>query len=499
MHPLLSGSERESMHRSSVAIAIAASSWLPLWFACHGHTSVIAHTDAASDAGAEDGPSSPPEASDSSVDENQSPDTGTDAVSEQVEATTVYNRDAAPAGSFCSLPGSVVWTAQGPMVVPGGSTSAPDLMWLKVPTGFCTHYFATVKTARQLKFAPGGDLFAASPTRGTTGGAGDGIAGIVILPDDDHDGNADANIPFLPGQLQAVQGLMFANGYFYYQNDTKVMRVAYQAGDRPPSSAGELVTDMMSSAPQAFEHWPRVFDQTSDGGIYITNGGSQSDQCNAAWPVRGGVFKLNADSTTSLVSMGFRNPIAMRCESNHDVCLVAELALDYSWNMAGREKVVPVRQGDNWGYPCCATHNVPYTGVNYSGTTTVPDCAGVAQDTDSFVIGHTPFGLDFEGGKWPTPWNGRVFVTLHGDAGAWTGARIVAIALDSSGMPMPATELDGGGADPNNMLEFATGWDDGTRTHGRPAPVAFAPDGRMFIGDDQRGAVIWIAPVGLMH
>jgi hypothetical protein len=26
----------------------------------------------------------------------------------------------------------------------------------------------------------------------------------------------------------------------------------------------------------------------------------------------------------------------------------------------------------------------------------------------------------------------------------------------------------------------------------------FAPDGRMFIGDDQLGVVIWIAPLGLM-
>ena len=27
----------------------------------------------------------------------------------------------------------------------------------------------------------------------------------------------------------------------------------------------------------------------------------------------------------------------------------------------------------------------------------------------------------------------------------------------------------------------------------------FAPDGRLFLGDDQQGAVIWIAPVGLMQ
>ncbi|HZU85520.1 MAG TPA: hypothetical protein VE987_21470, partial [Polyangiaceae bacterium] len=83
--------------------------------------------------------------------------------------------------------------------------------------------------------------------------------------------------------------------------------------------------------------------------------------------------------------------------------------------------------------------------------------------------------------------------------GTWVGARVVGIALDpATGLPLPASELAGGAGDPNNMLDFATGWDDGTRTHGRPAPIVFAPDGRMFLGDDQRGLVVWIAPVGLM-
>jgi hypothetical protein len=48
------------------------------------------------------------------------------------------------------------------------------------------------------------------------------------------------------------------------------------------------------------------------------------------------------------------------------------------------------------------------------------------------------------------------------------------------------------------MMDFATGWDDGRQDHGRPAPITFAPDGRMFLGNDNNGAVIWIAPIDLM-
>jgi hypothetical protein len=97
---------------------------------------------------------------------------------------------------FCDLPGSVQYTTAGKMRVDGGS-GAEKVAFLEVPTGFCVHYFGSVANTRQLRFAPGGELFVASPTTGTTGGGLGGLAAIVILPDDDHDGTADAPITFL--------------------------------------------------------------------------------------------------------------------------------------------------------------------------------------------------------------------------------------------------------------------------------------------------------------
>ena len=43
--------------------------------------------------------------------------------------------------------------------------------------------------------------------------------------------------------------------------------------------------------------------------------------------------------------------------------------------------------------------------------------------------------------------------------------------------------------------DFATGWDDGTLSHGRPAAVAFSPDGRLFLSNDQKGDIYWFAPL----
>jgi glucose/arabinose dehydrogenase len=400
-----------------------------------------------------------------------------------------------PSGAFCSLPGSVVFTAQGPQVVPGAKVQTPSLDWLTLPVGFCAHYFARVPDARQLRFAPDGHLFVASPTTSTTGGAGNGVAGIVVVPDDDGDGVADKNVTYL-GSLPSVQGLMFNGGYFYFQDDVNIRRVAFKNGDLAPSATVQTFATV--TATQAPEHWPKVFDVAQDGSFYLTNGGSQSDTCMSTRPILGSIWKVASDGSMTLVAKGFRNPIALRCEKNHDVCLASELALDYSATQGGREKILPVHQGDDWGYPCCATRGVPYQGRTYSDTGATPDCSGVASESDSFLIGHTPFGIDFETGKWPAPWGNRAFVTLHGIFGTWVGARVVGIALDpGTGLPLPASDLDGGDSS-NNMIDFATGWDDGLEDHGRPAPVTFAPDGRLFLGDDQLGAVIWIAPVNLM-
>ncbi len=107
--------------------------------------------------------------------------------------------------------------------------------------------------------------------------------------------------------------------------------------------------------------------------------------------------------------------------------------------------------------------------------------------------------MDFERGGWPAPYKGSVFVALHGDAGFWGGARVVAVATDpTTGSPKPGTTADSG-VSTGSMTDFATGWDDAmhTKLHGRPAAIEFAADGRMFVGNDNNGDIFWVAPLDL--
>lgn len=399
---------------------------------------------------------------------------------------------------FCDLPGSIRFDGKTKTTVPGAS-GLPDLSWVTPPKGFCVHYFGTVGNARSLRFAPGGELFVTSPTRGTTGGGSNGKNAILVLPDDDRDGLADTQKPFL-SNLPATQGMAFdtRRGLFFYQDDQKLLAVPYKTGDRTPSATPAELTTI--SIYYSAIHWPRGIDIADDGTVYVTNGSDQGESCDQGHPFRGGVLALEeTDGGVTPggrpICKGFRNPIYLRCGRGHDKCFVTELTRDYSWKEGGREKLVPIREGDDWGYPCCATKDVPFPDVFPK-----PDCSGVAAEDVAFYVADTPMGFDFEPGRWPDPWKNRVVIAQHGQFGTWIGAKVVAVEMDTAtGLPRNGGTLlpDGGQGNTGALIDFATGWDDGKLDHGRPADVTFAQDGRMFLADDNQGLVMWFAPVDL--
>jgi glucose/arabinose dehydrogenase len=442
-----------------------------------------------------------------------------DATTDGAVKDSTVPRDTAPppdgstAPTYCELPGSIVYAngigtiVPGTEVLPNDGGAPPDLTWVHVPDGYCVHYYATVPETRNLRFAPNGDLFAASPSQGCAGGANGGIGAVAVVPDDNHDGVGDAVLSYLPN-IPQVQGLLFhSNGYFYYQNATTIQRVPYHFGDRVASGASEQVADIQVYV--SGDHWPHVLDEDDLGNIYVTNGGDQGTFCDPTkselqQPFQGGILRIDdapdgGNPNGQQIAKGLRNPIALRCAKGTGTCFGLELAKDFDPQAGSREKLFPIRQGDDWGFPCCASANLPYTDVGPPA----PDCAGVSDETTSFIIDHTPFGLDFEQGLWSGMWKKRAFVVLHGYFGSWIGARVVGIATDpSTGWPVLSSEADAGTA----LSDFATGWDDRMLDHGRPAAIAFAPDGRMFVGQDigsggppfdprLNGLIFWIAPI----
>jgi len=415
-----------------------------------------------------------------------------------------------PDGGWCALPNTMLHQGSLLHQEPSGDS---HLTWLNIPDGYCAHQFASVGNARAMRFAPTGELFVSSPTTGTTGGGLGGQAGIVLFADDDANGVADQLVPWRVGSLKSTQGMLFANdGHFYFQDHTKVMREPYVPGQRQPSHDPDQVADV-----QAFVdplHWPKTLDQAEDGTIFVSNGGSQSEICDLSLPFHGGVLALDSSASNGVtqVAKGMRNPMYVRCHHDgHDLCFANELAKDYSADKGGREKLLPIHQGDDWGYPCCASNKLPYSDVCLTcsaqtesvGNSTPacmtagmcsPNCDAVKPDDNAFLIGNTPFGFDFIDAQFPPPWNNQVIVALHGEFASWAAAKVVAIAMDpSTGLPMPSSTVTG--APLGAQQDFLTGWDDGKLDHGRPSDVVVSNDGRLFVSNDVTGEIFWVAPI----
>jgi glucose/arabinose dehydrogenase len=83
----------------------------------------------------------------------------------------------------------------------------------------------------------------------------------------------------------------------------------------------------------------------------------------------------------------------------------------------------------------------------------------------------------YEGSQFPEAYRGDLFVALHG---SWNRS-------ERRGYELIRVRVDGGR--PVSYEEFATGWLSGGRVSGRPVYPAVAPDGSLYLSDDEGGRV----------
>lgn len=359
---------------------------------------------------------------------------------------------------------------------------APDVLRAGYPYGFCVRRFATARAARVMAFAPNGDLFVSSPATRTPGGAPVGAGQVLVLPDDDRDGVADGPEVFLGG-VPDVHGLLFDGAWLYYTTNDGVYRVGYARGQRRAQGPAERVADLTGLA--GAQRWTHGLARAADGTIFVSVGQYGAYTCSAQREVRdGAVYRLVPGALRPrAVSTGHRNPLYLRCNPAGTTCYAAELsddAWDPSTGTMGREKLVVIRDGEDYGYPCCAGNGAPAPPGARAGF----DCGRAARELRAWPLHDTPFGMDFERGRWPEPYRGGFFVALHGEFQTWRNTKVVWSPVD------PAT-----GHPTGEWRDFLTGWGISSQgIQGRVTDVVFRDDGRLFIADDQGGAIYWMAP-----
>jgi len=432
-------------------------------------------------AGCEDDPVTADASTDrgAAVDQGAPTDAGTPAdAGTPVDAgspTDVLTVDAGSVDAGCT---PVV--ALGPLTgTPWCDLPLPAVAGLTVPEGFCIRRYGTVPTARVLMFAPNGDLFVSSPGLPQAGGAGPGLGAIVVAPDDNHDGLSDGNVTFLSG-VDDVHGLLFRREEVLYTTHGAVMRAPYCNGHRAVTAplAGHTRVAQLDGAVRS----THTLAESADGRLLVSMGQWGSWTCPAPDRRSGSVLRIGAGApiTGDVVVEGFRNPMYIRCKE-WGACYAAELTDDGWDSFGGTEKLIEIRQGDRYGYPCCVDRGMPTPGTGATAAT----CAEVAASVQTYPLHDTPFGFDWAPASWPAPYGGGYFVGLHGEVGSWTNAGVQWAPVDAmTHRPTRATEF------------FVRGF--GTRVSGgigqRVTDLVSARDGRMFIADDHSGDIYWVAP-----
>jgi len=396
----------------------------------------------------------------------------------------------------------------------GGGTSATctsgapvDGAWLSDPKMCLTVFASGLGAARQMAFAPNGDLFVA-----IGGGAGQ----IVALYDGDKDGASGASERSTFASAPDLNhGLTFSNDgrYLYASSPTTIYRWAYAPGDRAATGAAEVVVKGMPGG--GHDTRTLVFDST--GRLYVNVGSSENVETDEGLTVRAQVrrFALPASvpaggidyAQGEVAASGLRNEVGLFVDADDHLWgvengrddLVDEAGVNVHNDNPGEEiNLLDAPGARFYGYPLCWSEGKLASGAGPAAQwadTTVPaamqktdawcrDTANVQPPKFVMTAHWAPLGvLQYTGGS--LPFRGDLLVAAHG---SWdkspASGRVVARAAMKDGVITAVTPIVGQRGGDGNVTEGT--WD------ARPVDVRQGAGGEVYFSDDLGGRVFRI-------
>jgi len=372
-----------------------------------------------------------------------------------------------------------------PRVVPRPADARP-----RAPEGWRVDLFAEgLEAPRQIRVAPGGDIFIAETARGR----------IRVLRAKDGAPRAEQRWTYTDG-LDGPFGMAFyppgpAPQWLYVAEINRVVRFPYREGDTTARARAEVVVTELASTTGG--HTTRDLAFSLDGRRMFVSVGSQSNAGEVmgkksadevrAWAAAHppgatwGIEERRADvlvfepggGTGRIFATGLRNCVGLAvhpttgdvwCSTNERDGLGDDLVPDY---------LTRVREGAYYGWPWYWLGNHEEPGLKGQR----PDLAGKATVPDVLLQAHSAsLGMTFRGADG--------FAAEHG---SWnrerrTGYKLIRIPT-RDGVPTGEYEdfLVGFVLDPRSV------W-------GRPVGVAVAHDGALLVTEDAGGTVWRVAP-----
>lgn len=353
---------------------------------------------------------------------------------------------------------------------------------ITVPPAFTITQIAAVPAARELAFAPNGDLY-----------VGTGGESVYIVRRAGGENPEPARVYVRIGDAPDA-GVAYGNNALYVGTEHGIWRVqdghpvriaSVRTGNPPPGSDGDVHTST---------------SVTLDGSTVYASVGSSCNACVETDPTRASVGKVS-DGRYVTLAVRIRNAIALAVDPSSHALWAADAGQDEL--PAGHpyeffDNVSAHRTPVDYGWPFCYENHRRKAGASMN-------CAPVAVPLVVFPPYETPIGAVFYPSSahgryaFPAQYRGGAFVTLHG---SWHGPaqglpgyeppRVVFIPMHAN---KPARSVDWNNA-AAQWSDFASGYQYGGTSSriGRPSGIAVGPQGDLFIADDQTGAIYRIRP-----
>jgi len=407
---------------------------------------------------------------------------------------------------------------------PGGKTE------LKLPTGFCATVFADkIGHARHLVVAPNGVVYINTWSGRYYGNDKPHEGGfLVALQDTTGSGHADVNKRF-GGTVAAGSaggtGIALYKGALYVEMNDEILRYALPEGSIVPTGKPDVI---VSGLPLSGDHPMHPFAIDPQGAMYV-DVASATNSCQkenrqplvpgdkpcTELETRAGIWRYDANKTGQKFSpaeryaTGIRNADGITIDSSGTGLYATQHGRDQlgtNWSSLytpeqgaelPAEELLKIQQGGDYGWPECyfdGKQNKLVLAPEYGGNggRKVGECADKLAPVAAFPAHWAPNDVTiYEGSQFPRVYRGGAFLAFHG---SWNRA-----PFPQGGYNLVFQPLADGKASGKYVI-FADGFagsnkEPGKATH-RPSGLAVAPDGALFVTDDQNGRVWRVTYVG---
>jgi len=379
---------------------------------------------------------------------------------------------------------------------------------LAVPAGFCVRPFAEkVGPVRQLVVHPTGVVIAATKLP----------PGLVSLADTSGDGIADVVTRFGPGE--GGTGVTWSGGWVYFAADVGIYRIPWPAAARAPTGEGEWIAQGLPAAGSSgWAHTMKGIAVGADGAVYVSIG-SATDNCQPSpeimpqeglWPcpelsTRAGIWRFTPPPKAggawvgSRHATGLRNAMALAHDPATGTLWAASHGRDFlnrAWGWSAEESanqpaelLLRVTRGADFGWPYCMgrwrdSATTLMVAPEYDKQEGGAACDRRSQPAAGYPGHWSPMAIAPATAALPTAWRNGLFLAFHGSRTRAplpeAGHMVLFQPFNAAGMPAGEHRIFLRTTDKPGSL--------------RPAGVAIAPNGVVYVADDDHARIIRIEP-----